>query len=46
MSRKSESHKQAGKKASQHKTPEERSAASHQAVETQKKHEIERKGEK
>jgi hypothetical protein len=45
MSRKNEARKQAGRKAAQHKTPEERSAASRKAVETQRRHEMERKGQ-
>jgi hypothetical protein len=37
MPRKNEARKQAGRKAAQHKTPEERSAASRKGVETQRK---------
>lgn len=44
MPKKSEERKQAAHKAAQHKTPEERSAASRKGVETQRKHAIE-KGE-
>jgi hypothetical protein len=43
MAGKSESRKQAGRKAAEHKSPEERSAAARKGVETQRRNVMQKK---